>query len=110
MPLQAEVVLKEGQYEVLIRLPHEDEVLSPGSFMPAAQRLGLMGAIDRWVVEKTVRNIASGNFADDADRQVFTINLSADSVNDEGFIDFVSECSMNIMFRRQFFVSKFPNQ
>lgn len=91
MPLQAEVVLKERQYEVLIRLPHENEVLSPGSFMPAAQRLGLMGAIDRWVVEKTVRNIASGNFTDDADRrQLFTINLSADSVNDEGFIDFVN--------------------
>ena len=91
MPLQAEVVLKERQYEVLIRLPHENEVLSPGSFMPAAQRLGLMGAIDLWVVEKTIRNIASGNFTDDADRrQLFTINLSADSVNDEGFIDFVN--------------------
>jgi Amt family ammonium transporter len=91
MPLQAEVVLKERQYEVLIRLPHENEVLSPGSFMPAAQRLGLMGALDRWVVEKTIRNIASGNFSDDADRkQLFTVNLSADSVNDEEFINFVS--------------------
>lgn len=91
MPLQAEVVLKERQYEVLIRLPHENEVLSPGSFMPAAQRLGLMGALDRWVVEKTIRNIASGNFGDDADRkQLFTVNLSADSVNDEEFISFVS--------------------
>ena len=91
MPLQAEVELKERQYEVLIRLPHNGEVLSPGSFMPAAQRLGLMGSIDRWVVEKTVRNIASGNFADDADRkEIFTINLSADSVNDEDFVGFVN--------------------
>ena len=89
--LQAEVLLKETQYEVLIRLPYENEVLSPGSFMPAAQRLGLMGALDRWVVEKTVRNIASGNFTDDADRkQLFTVNLSADSVNDKRFIDFIS--------------------
>ena len=91
MPLQAEVELKERQYEVLIRLPYKEEVLSPGSFMPAAQRLGLMGAIDRWVVEKTIRNIASGNFGDDADRtQLFTVNLSADSVNDEEFVNFVS--------------------
>ena len=90
MALQADVLLKERQYEVLIRLPHEDEVLSPGSFMPAAQRLGLMGAIDRWVVEKTVRNIASGNFVDHTERkQVFTVNLSADSVNDEEFIGFI---------------------
>ena len=90
MPLQADVLLKERQYEVLIRLPHEDEILSPGSFMPAAQRLGLMGAVDRWVVEKTVRNIASGNFVDLKERtQVFTVNLSADSVNDEEFIGFI---------------------
>ena len=91
LPLQAEVLLKERQYEVLIRLPHNDEVLSPGSFMPAAQRLGLMGALDRWVLEKTIRNIASGNYVDGKDRkQVFTVNLSADSVNDEGFVNFVS--------------------
>lgn len=91
MALQAEVMLKERQYEVLIRLPQDEEVLSPGSFMPAAQRLGLMGALDRWVVEKTIRNIASGNYVDDEHRkQVFTINLSADSVNDEEFIGFVS--------------------
>lgn len=91
MPLQADVLLKERQYEVLIRLPHEDEILSPGSFMPAAQRLGLMGALDRWVVEKTIRNIASGDFVDNKDRkQIFTVNLSADSVNDEEFIGFLS--------------------
>lgn len=90
VPLQAEVLLKERQYEVLIRLPHEGEILSPGSFMPAAQRLGLMGALDRWVVEKTIRNIASGNYVDGENRkQLFTVNLSADSVNDEEFIGFV---------------------
>ncbi|MGB1310912.1 MAG: EAL domain-containing protein [Leucothrix sp.] len=90
LPLQAEVLLRERQYEVLIRLPHEGEVLSPGSFMPAAQRLGLMGVLDRWVVEKTIQNIASGNYADGENRQqIFTINLSADSVNDEEFIGFV---------------------
>ena len=90
LPLQSEVSLRETQCEVLIRLPHENEVLCPGSFMPAAQRLGLMGALDRWVVEKTIRNIASGNFIDSENRkQVFTVNLSADSVNDEEFINFV---------------------
>ncbi len=90
MPLQSSRQQLERQYEVLVRLPHEGEVLSPGSFMPAAQRLGLMGSIDRWVVDKTISNIANGNFvADKSVKQVFTINLSADSVNDDSFVDFV---------------------
>lgn len=90
LPLQAAVSLKERQYEVLVRLPHEGEILSPGSFMPEAQRLGLMGMLDHWVIEKTMRNIASGDYADSKSRkQVFTINLSADSINNDEFIDFV---------------------
>ena len=90
VPLQAEGECKERQFEVLVRLPHEGEVLSPGSFMPAAQRLGLMGSLDRWVVDKTINNIANGDFiADKAVKQIFTINLSADSVNDESFVSFV---------------------
>jgi Amt family ammonium transporter len=76
------------QYEVLIRMPHEGEVLSPGSFMPAAQRLGLMGSIDRWVVEKAVKNIAGGNFIA-KEKQVFTVNLSADSVSDDSFVEYL---------------------
>ena len=90
MPLQSEGECKERQFEVLVRLPHEGEVLSPGSFMPAAQRLGLMGSLDRWVVDKTINTIANGDFiADTAVKQIFTINLSADSVNDESFVSFV---------------------
>lgn len=90
MPLQSEGQFAERQYEVLVRLPHDGEVLSPGSFMPAAQRLGLMGSIDRWVIDRTINNIANGDFIQDkAVKQIFTINLSADSVNDETFVDFV---------------------
>ena len=90
MPLQSGDKLSERQFEVLIRLPHEGEILSPGSFMPAAQRLGLMASIDRWVVGKTIHNIANGDFiADTAVKQIFTVNLSAESVNDETFVDYV---------------------
>ncbi|PWQ99104.1 sensor domain-containing protein [Leucothrix pacifica] len=90
MPLQAEGECQERQYEVLVRLPHEGEILSPGSFMPSAQRLGLMGSLDRWVVDKTINCIANGDFISDTKvKQIFTINLSADSVNDETFVSFV---------------------
>jgi Amt family ammonium transporter len=88
VPLQGVDESADCQYEVLIRMLLDGEMLSPGSFMPAAQRLGLMGAIDRWVVEKAVRGIASGNFLSNK-KQIFTINLSADSVNDDTFADYV---------------------
>ncbi|PWQ99010.1 putative bifunctional diguanylate cyclase/phosphodiesterase [Leucothrix arctica] len=88
VPLQGVDGSEDCQYEVLIRMPHEGEVLSPGSFMPAAQRLGLMGSVDRWVVEKAVKNIASGNFTSNK-KQIFTINLSADSVSDDSFTDYL---------------------
>lgn len=88
VPLQGVNESDGCQYEVLIRMELEGDMLSPGSFMPAAQRLGLMGSIDRWVVEKAIASIASGNFTSNK-KQVFTINLSADSVNDDTFADYV---------------------
>lgn len=75
-------------YEVLLRLKHEGEVLSPGSFMPTAERLGLMGSVDRWVVSKLVEII--GNIKDEScSNNIFSINLSADSINDVEFATFV---------------------
>jgi len=40
------------RYEVLLRYrdPHSGEWISPGQFLGAAERYGLLGAIDRWVV------------------------------------------------------------
>jgi Amt family ammonium transporter len=93
VPLQIESDAEslECQYEVLIRLSHQGEILAPGSFMPAAQRLGLMASLDRWVVNKTINSIAAGKFVQNsAFKQVFTINLSAESVNDDSFVGFVS--------------------
>lgn len=91
LQIESEADDPECQYEVLIRLSHQGDVLAPGSFMPAAQRLGLMASLDRWVVNKTINNIAAGKFVqNNASKQVFTINLSAESVNDDSFVGFVS--------------------
>lgn len=77
-------------YEVLLRLRHEDGVLKPGSFMPTAERLGLMGSVDRWVVSKMIENIGKMNKSHEtASGNMYCINLSPDSVNDSEFPDFV---------------------
>ena len=78
------------QYEVLVRMEHQGELLSPGSFLPSAERLGLMSSIDRWVVSNTVGTIAQNAQGRVKQRgELFTINISADTVLDTSFVPFV---------------------
>jgi diguanylate cyclase (GGDEF)-like protein len=75
-------------YELLLRLVDRDgEVLSPGDFIPAAERFGLMGILDRWVIEEALTRysllVGSGRVTGIA------INLSGNSLSDEGLLDFV---------------------
>ena len=47
--------------ELLLRMVgHDGEVISPGSFLPVAEKYGLIGEIDRWVIKQAVRLAASG--------------------------------------------------
>lgn len=89
--LSSQKATDEGQcYEVLLRLKHEGEILQPGSFMPTAERLGLMGSVDRWVVSKIIQIISHKNQQDKShEKNMFCINLSSDSINDDGFTSFV---------------------
>jgi Amt family ammonium transporter len=78
------------QYEVLVRMKHQGELLSPGSFLPSAERLGLMSTIDRWVVSHTVETIAQHAQGRTKQRgKLFTMNISADTVLDTSFVSFV---------------------
>ena len=78
------------QYEVLVRMKHQGTLLSPGSFLPSADRLGLMSTIDRWVVSKTVETIAANDDGQVKQRgNLFTINIAADTVLDNSFVPFV---------------------
>lgn len=46
-------------FEVLLRLAGpNNEAIEPGQFMPAAEAAGLMPAIDRWVVDQSLRALA----------------------------------------------------
>jgi len=46
----------EQHYELLLRMRLEDgEIISPGAFIPAAERYKLMSAIDRWVITEAFR-------------------------------------------------------
>ncbi len=75
--------------EVLIRLlDHEGKIVAPMAFIPAAERYGLMPAIDRWVISRALAMHAS--FARQYGLPVrFSINLSGASMADASLVEFV---------------------
>lgn len=47
------------RYEALLRMKGPGgELISPGSFLPVAERFGMIHAVDRWVVTEAIRQIA----------------------------------------------------
>jgi PAS domain S-box-containing protein len=64
----------EPSEELLLRMigPNGETIL-PGSFLPVAERYGLIAEIDRWVIRQAVRVAAGGRRVE--------ANLSADSIS-----------------------------
>ena len=75
--------------ELLLRLRDEDGgVVLPGAFLPAAERYGLMPAIDRWVIRNALAHF--GQLHGTGLRLgTCAINLSGASIEDEGLADFI---------------------
>jgi diguanylate cyclase (GGDEF)-like protein/PAS domain S-box-containing protein len=77
--------------ELLIRLRDEDGgMVPPGAFIPAAERFGLMLQLDRWVVDTALANFDRLHPSGEP-LAMCAINLSALTVEDEGFAPFVLE-------------------
>ncbi len=89
MPLQAKEVGEH--YEILVRMRDEaGKIISPDHFIAAAERYNIMPAIDRWVIENTLRWLVSE--ADERERLLMcAINLSGQSLGDDKFLPFVIE-------------------
>lgn len=90
LPLKAEG--HSPHYEILVRLQGDDgEILSPGMFMPAAERYQLMPMLDRWVIHNALRWLGSCWASIAASDPVFCINLSGQSLTNPGFLTFVTD-------------------
>ncbi|MGF6099201.1 EAL domain-containing protein [Pseudomonas sp. 18175] len=82
-----------GHIEILLRLHDEaGRIILPDSFIPAAERYGLMTSLDRWVVENVFRIIAQC-MQDRPGRSMAmcAINLSGITIGDEDFLGFLRE-------------------
>jgi diguanylate cyclase (GGDEF)-like protein/PAS domain S-box-containing protein len=74
-----------SHHELLLRLLDEQgRLIPPDLFVPAAERHGLMGALDRWVVEHAFAWLAAA-----PDAGVHAINLSGQTLSDPGFLPWV---------------------
>jgi diguanylate cyclase (GGDEF)-like protein/PAS domain S-box-containing protein len=79
-------------YEVLLRVAYKDspdahtELVLPAAFIPAAERYGLMGAIDHWVIQAAFREYVErlGQTG-----SMIAINLSGNSLSDETLLSFI---------------------
>ena len=71
--------------EVLLRMIGRDnEVIMPASFLPVAEKYGLIGEIDRWVITQATRLAATG-------RRVIEVNLSAASIGTLDLLPFIEQ-------------------
>lgn len=80
----------DERYEVFIRLENgdSDELIMPVDFLPAAERIGMAIAIDRWVLYQTIQAYCERKAQGKTSR--FLIKLSSSSVKDETLIDWLS--------------------
>jgi diguanylate cyclase (GGDEF)-like protein/PAS domain S-box-containing protein len=77
-------------FEILLRMVDDTgRILLPSDFIRAAERYGLMRSIDRWVIHHALTTL-SAQPRENLDRlETVAINLSAVSLSDDSFLDFV---------------------
>ncbi|WP_246191741.1 bifunctional diguanylate cyclase/phosphodiesterase [Pseudoxanthomonas gei] len=75
--------------ELLLRMrDDQDGIVLPGTFLQAAERYGLMPAIDRWVIRNALAHFSELH-PSGARLGTCAINLSGASIEDEGLADFI---------------------
>jgi diguanylate cyclase (GGDEF)-like protein/PAS domain S-box-containing protein len=87
----ADAAKARPHYELLLRLLDENgAMVLPDEFIPAAERYNLMPSLDRWVIEKVLRDIVPST-RDGVEEAAFTvaINLSGTTLSDPGFLEYL---------------------
>ena len=84
---QPVVRLSDGyttHHEVLLRMiGAEGELIYPNTFLPAAERFGLMPALDHWMIGQAIRTLQAHP------HDQFFVNLSGRSLGNDALIPFI---------------------
>lgn len=80
-----------GHLEILLRLHDESgRTILPSTFIPAAERYGMMTALDRWVVRNVFQVIRQSlDEGRDGPLAMCAINLSGSSIGDDKFLEYL---------------------
>jgi diguanylate cyclase (GGDEF)-like protein/PAS domain S-box-containing protein len=80
-----------AHYEALLRLRSDDnngELIAPGAFLPAAERFGLMHAIDHWVVTHVISRMSK--LSKEGACPYLAINLSGSIFEDRKLLPIIT--------------------
>jgi EAL domain-containing protein (putative c-di-GMP-specific phosphodiesterase class I) len=77
--------LEVAQRELLLRVREPDgNIVGPGSYLPIAEQCGLIGDIDRWVIQRGAELAAGGT--------PVQVNVSARSISDRTILHHIESC------------------
>jgi len=77
-------------HDVLVRLRGDkDEEIPPKDFLPAAERIGMMTAIDRWILENSVKMMAER--AKQGHKSSLFVRLSDQSLTDKNLLPWIEK-------------------
>ncbi|MEK7206600.1 MAG: EAL domain-containing protein [Pseudomonadota bacterium] len=81
-----------NHYEVLLRMLDSDgKEISPGVFIPAAERYNLMPSVDEWVIHHTLAHLEKHLHRFGSEGISLAINLSGNSLNREKLQTYIEE-------------------
>jgi diguanylate cyclase (GGDEF)-like protein len=84
----AENTVSSIHVEFLLRMNLDGKIISPGRFLPAAERYYMASKIDRWVID-SVFNMLVNNPGFLSRLYVGTVNISGQSIAEPDFLDYV---------------------
>ena len=79
--------VEQKSYEVLVRMEHDGEIVSPGFFIPIAEKNGFALELDKFVIKQTIIRIARNS-----DESFYSINLSGQTLAAPNLVNFVKRC------------------
>lgn len=97
----------EGEfYEVLLRLRGDKGDVSPKLFLPVAEENGLLPSIDRSVIASAIKELGEREHA--GRRTTLFVKLSAQSLDDPGLVQWISQQLKNARLRGDALVFEMP--
>jgi diguanylate cyclase (GGDEF)-like protein/PAS domain S-box-containing protein len=91
-PLATETAAGDLLCEIFLRmLDSSGKVIEPTAFIAAAERYHLIGSLDRWVLKTAFGALAEAQRLESPRPLVFALNVSGQSIGEEGFLPFVVE-------------------